>query len=32
MVETVIAAIIIVAILQLMVWGDFFSGHHRGSH
>jgi len=32
MIETVIAAIIIVALLQLMVWGDFFSGHRRGGH
>lgn len=30
MVETVIAAIIIVTILQLMVWGDYFSKHGRG--
>lgn len=30
MVETVIAAVIIVTVLQLMVWGDFFSGHRRG--
>ena len=30
MVETVILAIIIVALLQLMVWGDFFGHRHSG--
>lgn len=29
MIETVILALIIVLVLQLLVWGDFFSGRRR---
>ncbi len=29
MVATIIIALIIVAVLQLLVWGDFFSNGHK---
>jgi hypothetical protein len=32
MVETIIIMLLIVLVLQLMVWGDFFSGGRRHTH